>query len=83
MQKSRGVAQMLPLFYIPLTFILFLSIGFVGVTAETETDETNTAPETESDAANQKPQSFVSRYTESGTANQSIRPFVPGYTDET
>ncbi len=82
MQKSRGGAQMPPLFYILFTFILFLSIGFVGVTAETETDETNTATETESDTANQKPPSFVSRYTEPDTANQSIRPFVPGYTDE-
>ena len=82
MQKGKEVAQMPPLFYIFLTFILFLSIGFVDVTAETETDETNTATDTESDTATQKPQSFVSRYTEPDTVNQSIRPFVPGYTDE-
>ncbi|RKU26498.1 hypothetical protein C6499_13350 [Candidatus Poribacteria bacterium] len=82
MKKSKEVAQMPPLFYILLTFILFLSVGFVGVTAETETDETNTTTDTESDAANQKPQSFVSRYTEPDTVNQNIRPFVPGYTDE-
>lgn len=82
MQKSKEVAQMPPLFYIFLTFILFLSIGFVDVTAETETDETNTATDTESDTATQKPQPYVSRYTDPDTVNQNTRPFVPGYMDE-
>ena len=82
MKKNREVAQMPPLLYILLTAILFLSIGFVGVTAETPTDETDTATETESDTENQKPRSFVSRYTESDTENQNTRSFVPGYMDE-
>ena len=82
MKKNREVAQMPPLLYILLTSILFLSIGFVGVTAETPTDETDTATETESDTENQKPRSFVSRYTESDTENQNTRSFVPGYMDE-
>ncbi len=82
MKKDREVAQMPPLFYILLTSIFFLSIGFVGVAAETPSDETDTAPETESDTVNQESQSFVSRYTESDIANQNTRPFVPGYMDE-
>lgn len=82
MQKSKEVAQMPPLFYIFLTFTLFLSFGFVDVTAETETDETNTTTDTESDTANQNTQPYVSRYTESDTVNQNTRRFVPGYMDE-
>ena len=82
MEKNNEVPQMSPLFYMLLTFIFFLSIGFVGVTAETTTEETHTATETESDTANQKPQPLASRYTEPNAANQNARLFVPGYIDE-
>ena len=62
MNKNNEVAQMPPLFYMLLTFILFLSIGFVEVTAETTTDETNTAIDTEPTPPNQSARPFVPGY---------------------
>ena len=82
MEKNREGTQMSPLFYILLTFIFFLSIGFVGVTAETPTDETDTATDAELDTADQNPQLFVPGYAESDAENRNTRPFVPGYIDE-
>ncbi len=66
MNKNRETALTSPLLGIFLTFILFLSIGFVDVNAQIVTDETDTAvTNTETDTASQKP-----------------LPFVPGYMDE-
>lgn len=62
MKKNSEVAQMPPLFYMLLTFILFLSIGFVDVTAETTTGETNTATDTEPTTVNQNARPFVPGY---------------------
>lgn len=62
MEKNNEVAQILPLFYMLLTFILFLSIGVVDVTAETTTDETHTATDTEPITANQNARPFVPGY---------------------
>ncbi|MYB92674.1 hypothetical protein F4054_15740 [Candidatus Poribacteria bacterium] len=64
MQKDKEVVQIPPLFYILFTFVLFLSIGFGDVNAQTVTDETDTAADTESDTARLKPLPFVPGYVE-------------------
>ena len=61
MKKNREAAWMSPLFCILLTFVLFLSLGFVDATAETAPVETDTT-DTESDTANQNPLPFVPGY---------------------
>ena len=61
MNKNREAALMSPLLGIFLTFILFLSTGFVDGNAQTGTDETDTAvTNTETDTASQKPLPFCS-----------------------
>ena len=62
MKKDREAAWIPPLFCILLTFMLFLSTGFVDVNAQTVTDETDTATNTETDTASQKPLPFVPGY---------------------
>lgn len=64
MKKSREVVQIPPLFYILFTFILSLSIGVFDVNAQTLTDEKNTATNTKSNTASQKPLPFVPGYVE-------------------
>ena len=64
MKKDSEVVQIPPLFYILFTFILFLSTGIVDVNAQTATDETDTAADTKSDTASQKPLPFVPGYVE-------------------
>lgn len=64
MKRDSEVVQIPPLFYILFTFILFLSTGIVDVNAQTATDETDTAADTKSDTANQKPLPFVPGYVE-------------------
>ena len=62
MKKNREAAWMLPLFCILLTFVLFLSTGFVSATAETSSVETDAATDTTPDATNQNPLPFVPGY---------------------
>ena len=59
MNTNREAALMSPLLGIFLAFILFLSPGVVDVNAQTVTDETDTAANTKSDTASQKPLPFV------------------------
>lgn len=64
MKKNGEAALMSPLLGIFLTFMLFLSIGFVDVNAETATDETDAATNTEVDTASPKPLPFVPGYVD-------------------
>ena len=64
MNTNREAALMSPLLGIFLTVILFLSIGFGDVNAQTVTDETQTTANTKSDTASQKPLPFVPGYVD-------------------
>jgi hypothetical protein len=64
MKKDREVVQIPPLFYILFTFILFLSIGFIDVNAQTGTDAKDSVTNTESETASQKPLPFVPSYVD-------------------
>ena len=59
MKKHRGAALMPPLFCILLTFVLSLSTGVIGATAQREKTETDTAPDTGADTATPKLLPFV------------------------
>jgi hypothetical protein len=62
MKKDREAAWIPPLFCIFLTFLFFLSTGFMNVTAETSTVQTDAATDTKSDTTNQNPLPFVPGY---------------------
>ena len=59
MKKNTEAALLLPLSYIFFICLLFLSIGFVNATAETDT-----AADTKSDTKDQKPLPFVPGYVD-------------------
>ena len=64
MKKGGEATLLLPLSYIFFTLGLFLSIGVVSVIAETPSVETDTAVNTESDTASQKPLPFLPDYVD-------------------
>ena len=64
MKKNREAALMPPLFGILLTFALLFGTGIIGVIAQNEAPQTETATTTESETATQKPLPFVPGYTE-------------------
>ncbi|MDE0018019.1 MAG: hypothetical protein OXU51_17690 [Candidatus Poribacteria bacterium] len=64
MKKDEEATRLLPLSYIFFTLGLFLSVGVVGVIAETASVETDAAASTEPDTASQKPLPFVPGYVD-------------------
>ncbi|MYA72101.1 hypothetical protein F4009_12245 [Candidatus Poribacteria bacterium] len=64
MRKDEEATRLLPLSYIFFTLGLFLSVGVVGVIAETASVETDAAASTEPDTASQKPLPFVPGYVD-------------------
>ena len=77
MKKNREAALMPPLYGILLTFALFFATGFIGVIAQTEIPQTETATTTESETATQKPLPFVPGHIEEPKTEPNYSLFRP------